>query len=93
MTRYEISVCTGLCDASIYKAFRNGDLHGKKDEHGRWHAEPGAVYQLAMKYWHNGRHMMLPPKAVEDYIVEEIAGREHEPKRERPSKGGKHIDR
>ena len=93
MTRYEISVCTGLCDASIYKAFRNGDLHGKKDEHGRWHAEPGAVYQLAMKYWHNGRHMMLPPKAVEDYIVEEIAGREHEPKRERPSKGGNHIDR
>lgn len=88
MTRYQIGVCTGLTDQAIYKGFQTGDLHGKKDEHGRWNAEPGAVYQFAMRLWHNGRHLMLPPQAVEDYIVAEMAGKEHEPERTRPRKGG-----
>lgn len=86
MTRYEISVCTGLTDAAIYRAFKNGDLHGKKDTSGRWFAEPGAVYEFALKYWDAGKHLMLPPSACLDYVVEVMAGKEHEPKRTRPAR-------
>ena len=84
MTRYQIGVCTGLTDQAIYKAFRTGELHGQKDQHGRWNAEPGAVYEFALKYWDAGKHLMLPPSACLDYVVEVMAGKEHEPKRARP---------
>lgn len=88
MTRYQIEVCTGICSATLYKALRTGELRGHKSENGRWHCEPGAVYQYAQRCWDSGRFLMYPMEAIADYIGIEMAHAGHEPERTRPRKGG-----